>query len=200
MTYSCGCGRAPLYNVDRLLFLACPLRALPAAGARHGERAAVRRLRARLQPRLELRPLAARPAALAEAALALHGEVGALLVAADGSILDGARCVSGSPRPARRRGDRDRRAARARGQPVAMFPEGTRRTKGLVKSSRRARAPAPRGSRSRPASRSCRPPSRGTDRLLAPRAAARRVRGAGRDRRPARQRDSARPRRRRPSG
>ena len=63
-------------------------------------------------------------------AIALHGEVGALLVAPDA---DRARSApfrfagaTSSPRSHRRRLARE-------GNPVAMFPEGTRRTKGLVK-------------------------------------------------------------------
>src|SRR3954454_18183604 len=47
------------------------------------EPAGTRRGRARLQPSLELRPLADRDAVVAEAVAALHGEVGALLVAAE---------------------------------------------------------------------------------------------------------------------
>ena len=67
-----------------------------------------------------------------------------------------------------------------------MFPEGTRRTKGLAQEVRGAPAQrARRGSRSRPACRSCRPRSRAPT-GCAGSAAARRLRGAGRDRRPAR--------------
>src|SRR5438034_152860 len=61
---------------DRLL--ARPPRALPALCARRGTAARRGRFRARRQPQLELRPVAARAAAVAEAAALLHGQGGAL--------------------------------------------------------------------------------------------------------------------------
>src|SRR5205085_2491405 len=53
-----------------------------AAGTRARAPAGARRVRARRQPHLELRPVAARALALPATLAALHGEVGALLVAA----------------------------------------------------------------------------------------------------------------------
>src|SRR5712692_4609638 len=73
---------------------------LPAAGARQGARPARGRLRAGGEPQLQLRPLGARVAALPAPVPALHGEVGALLVAAQVRARRGRRV----PRAARRAG------------------------------------------------------------------------------------------------
>ena len=87
------------------------------------------------------------------------------------------------------------------GHAVVMFPEGTRRSKGLVKR-HEARWHTRRGAdraRGR-ACRSCPPGSRGTDRLARLGPAARRLRRADRGRRPRRARPQTRPRRSRPTG
>ena len=92
------------------------------------------------------------------------------------------RRLPGATRRARRRGDQHGRRARPRGQVVAMFPEGTRQQKGLVKKyEARAHTGAARialeaGVPLVPAAIA------GTDRLTA-RAAARALRGADRARR-----------------
>src|SRR5438105_2732186 len=93
--------------------LACrPLR-VPAALDGPRPPPAERRLRARREPHLELRPLAARDPAVPAPLAALHGEVRALLVAAP---LRARRCrrVSRGPRRRRRGGDRDRGRTRPR--------------------------------------------------------------------------------------
>ena len=67
----------PFYRVRRRPQLAAHARALPARGPRRREPAG-RRLRARRQPHVELRSVAARLAAVARAAAVLHGQGGAL--------------------------------------------------------------------------------------------------------------------------
>ena len=133
---------------------------------------------------------------------ALHGEVGALLVAADATSSNGAGAFPVRRGPARhRRRSRPRSRLAREGHAVAMFPEGTRRTKGLVKTLRGAPAHRRRADRARgrrPAR--ARRPSKGTDRLLRLGEAPRRVRGAGRRSTTCAAGDLARPRTRRPSG
>src|SRR3989440_10910341 len=85
--------------------LARSLRALPASRARTREPADERWMRARLQPRLELGPMAFWPAALAAPLAPLHGEVRALLVAATPGTERGGR-VQGPAWPRRQGGDR----------------------------------------------------------------------------------------------
>src|SRR5205823_1992578 len=70
---------------------------LPPPRDRARARAARGRLRARGEPHVELRPVAARAAALPAALASLHGEVGALLVAARVPP-ERRRRVSGAPR------------------------------------------------------------------------------------------------------
>src|SRR5207253_3372158 len=79
--YSSGAPAAPVPR-HRRAELARPLRRLPAACPRAGEPARDGRLRPRLQPPLEPRPVAAGAPALAAPLAPLHGEIGALLVAA----------------------------------------------------------------------------------------------------------------------
>ena len=118
------------------------------------------RLRARRQPPLELRPLAARDAALPAAVPALHGEVGALLVRRSSTFIDacGAFPV--------RRGQRDLEAietaiaALPRGAHRRHVPGGHAAQEGAAEEVRGARRTrARRGSRSRRTCRSSRPGS-----------------------------------------
>src|SRR3954451_23615236 len=82
---------------DRDRDLAAPLRGVPAAGPRSRESALRGRIRPRLQPRLELRSVAARDADLPSPLPPVHGEIRALLVAAQ--VRRGRRRrVSGAPR------------------------------------------------------------------------------------------------------
>ena len=98
------------------------------------------RVRARVEPQLELRPLAARVSALSVAGAALHGE-GRSCSRTASSCADPA-TRRGVPRaPGRARLEAIETAVegwRARGRLVAMFPEGTRRRKGCARSTRRA--------------------------------------------------------------
>src|SRR5207302_6902481 len=94
--------------------LAGSLWALPAARAGAGEPPRNRRVRPRLQSHLELRPVAARTAALAAPLASVHGEVGALLVAAAPPARKRGR-IQGPPWPRRPRRDRDGRATGPRG-------------------------------------------------------------------------------------
>ena len=88
--------------------------------------------RARGEPLVELRPVAARDPVLPAPLLPVHGEGGAVLVPAR---LDrrGGRRLSGRRGERDERGDRDGRRARREGHAVVMFPEGTRRRKGMRK-------------------------------------------------------------------
>ena len=70
------------------------------ARARKRALACGRRLRARREPQLELRPVAARDSALPEALSPLHGQVGALLDAVQ-AVRHRRRGVPGPPRPGR---------------------------------------------------------------------------------------------------
>ena len=153
------------------------------------------RVRARGEPHLELRPLAARDPAPARAPAALHGQVGALQPAAR------RRSCGPAARFTVRRGEGDveaiahRGRARARGRDRGHVPGGDAAARrACARSARRGRTPARRGSRSRPACRSCPAAIGGTDRLAPARPAARRLRRADRRRRPRRAGDHARPR------
>ena len=116
------------------------LRALPAAarGARRTcPRAAATSSRATT---LELRPVAARDAALAEALAPLHGQVGALLVPADATCSTApapSRCSAASADIGR---DRDGGAARARGQRRRDVPGGDAAHEGAGQEARGAAA------------------------------------------------------------
>src|SRR3954447_21153094 len=159
--------------------------AVSPAGAGNREPARRGRLRPRLQSRLELRSLAARNAALSPPAAALHGEVGALLVAAD-LRPERRRRVPGAARTARYGGDRDRRRARPGRRSRDDVPgrdasdEGPREE---VRGAAPQRCRADR-SRGRLAARPCGGEGhRRPDALQQP---PRRIRRTGRDRRPAR--------------
>ena len=121
-----------------------------------------RRLRARREPQLELRPVAARDAALPEALSALHGQVGALLDAVQ-AVRDRGRRVPGAPRRADTEAIETAAQLCREGHIVVMFPEGTRRKKGLRKkyearAAHRRRADRARGRRpARPGRRSSAP-------------------------------------------
>ncbi len=157
-------------DVDGLLLLrrhrqlAGPAAALPAALARARERPAGRD-RPRVEPQLELRPLAARLPALAQAPAPLDGEVRALQP--DPRPDPAARRrLSGPARDERPRGDRARDRARARAATSSSCSRRARAARrACARSSDRRRTPVPRGSRSSRAFRSSRPPCRGTDRL-----------------------------------
>ena len=157
------------------------------------------RLRARLQPHLELRPVAARHAALAAAAASLHGEVGALLVTAR-PFLEAAGAF-----PVRR-GERDTVAietaiALAReGKVVVDVPRGHAAAEGAAQEARgaaahRRGADRARGRRAARAGRGRghRPAARGSASCASPTARPSTSTTCA-SRRP------ARPRRRRPSG
>ena len=150
---------SPVYILVAAAQLAAPLRPLPAAcaGQEHLPRG---RLRARGEPQLELRSLAARRCRSSRAAICASWRKSELFWTPFSS--------SRQP-PGRfpvRRGERDTAAIETaarlcrEGHVVVMFPEGTRRKKGLRKKlPGRGRTPAPRGSRSTPACRSSRPRS-----------------------------------------
>src|SRR5687767_10913656 len=72
----------PLLSARRRALLAVSARAVPVACPGTGESPRRRRLRPGGEPRLQLRSLAPRAPALAEALPPVHGEIGALLVAA----------------------------------------------------------------------------------------------------------------------
>src|ERR671935_1303761 len=84
----------PLLSLRRRGLVAPFEDAVPPPCRRRGESPAGRRLRPRRQPHLELRPLAARNPALAATLPPLHGEVGALLVAARAAHPSGRRLQS----------------------------------------------------------------------------------------------------------
>ena len=119
--------------------LAAPARALPAprrAGASTCPRG---RLRARREPQLELRPVAARDAALPAALPALHGQVGALLDAVQ-AVRDRRGRVPGAPRAGRPRGDRDGdRSSAARGTSSSCSRRARGARRGCGRSTRRGR-------------------------------------------------------------
>ena len=96
---------APLQR-RRRAELACPARAVPAARPRTRERACERWLRPLVQSPLQLRPVAARDAALAAALAAFHGEGRALLVAGEvrastPRALSRCTAASATPRPSK---------------------------------------------------------------------------------------------------
>ena len=136
--------RAPVYNVDRRR-LSWPVAARRSTGCdARGRRAPARRgrLRARRQPHLELRPVAARVAALPAAVAALHGEVGAVLVRRSGRSL-----AAGGAFPVRR-GERDIEAIETavelcrEGDIVVDVPGGDAAAEGPAQEARaRGRAP-----------------------------------------------------------
>src|SRR5205823_9734843 len=140
--YSADAAESPLQR-DRRLFGAHPLRPVPAAREGPRERAGGGWLRARLQPRLELRPLGDRASAVAEALSALHGEIGALLVALD-LPAERRRRLSGASRPARHRRDRNGGAPRPRGQRRGDVPRGDAADEGPREGIRGAAALGPR--------------------------------------------------------
>src|SRR5205814_5240637 len=76
--FTAGHSAVRVLQLRRRSLLPGRLRALSAAGARKGAPARGRRVRARRESHVELRPVAARDAALAPAAASLHGQVGAL--------------------------------------------------------------------------------------------------------------------------
>src|SRR6266511_1020431 len=101
----------PLLHLCRLRVVAAPQRPVPAPCRRRRESAAGRGLRARREPRLQLRPLAAGDPALAPPLPALHGEIGAVLVAARAPD-QRRRGLQGATRRTGRRGGQHRRGAR----------------------------------------------------------------------------------------
>src|SRR3954467_12416484 len=117
--------------------LARSLRALPASRARTRGPARERWIRPRLQPRLELGPMASRPAALAAPLAPLHGEVRALLVAAAPGTERGGR-VQGPAWPRRQGGDRAGAAARPRRSRSRDVPRGDAAGKGSRQEARAA--------------------------------------------------------------
>src|SRR2546423_7117436 len=136
--------------------LARSLRALPTSRARTREPAGERWMRPRLQPRLELGPMASRAAALAAPLAPLHGEVRALLVAAAPRTERGGR-VQGPARPPRQGGDRAGAGARPRRSRSRDVPRGDTADKG---SRQEARAAASLGCGSDRAGGGGGPPSR----------------------------------------
>src|SRR5581483_5197737 len=115
---------------DRSPQLAGAARALP-AGREGSREPSGGRARARCQPHLELRPLAARNAALAPAPALLHGQVRAVPpgLRAHSARL---RSVSRAPRRARRAGDRDRRPPGAGGKGDRHVPGGDTAPEGVA--------------------------------------------------------------------
>ena len=123
----------PLYNVIAAAHLAPALRPLPATRDGQGAPPAEGGFVLAAQPRLELRPVAARDAALAETVPALHGEVGALLVAArarSSTARARFRCAAGSATPSR---SRPRCGSRARATSSRCSRRGRAERKGCVK-------------------------------------------------------------------
>src|SRR6266536_4507485 len=98
----------PLLSLRRPGELARDQGGVPTSRRGRRESPQERRFRPRGQPHLELRSVAARDAALAEAVSAVHGEVRALLVAARQADRRRRR-LPGAPRTRRSGGDPDRR-------------------------------------------------------------------------------------------
>src|SRR5918994_3163541 len=138
--------------------LAGPLRAL--SPARHGQGArAGGRLRAGCEPQFELRPLAARPAAVPATVPPLHGQVRALLDAAEADR-DGSRRVPGPTRRTGHRRARDGDAPLPRGSHRRHVPGGDAAEEGDAEAVR-----GPRPHRRRPDRARCGgPPRAGRDR------------------------------------
>ena len=179
------CRRALLAGAARPLSAACDRRGAP---PRDGA------IRARGEPLVELRPVAARAAAVPPPLSALHGEGGAVLVPArlgDQRPEAASRCAAASAT----RGDRDGDATLPRGARRRDVPGGDAPQEGAAEEARGALAHRRRADRARGrrAARAGRHPRHRPAR--AARAAARRVRHADRARRPR----HARPARRRPT-
>ena len=130
--------------------------------------------------------MAARHAALPAPPAPVHGEVGALLLAALADSQRRRRVPGAAAARATSRRSRPPCGSRGRARSWRCSRRARGRRRGWSRSTRRGRTPARRGSRSRPGVPLVPAAIAGTDRLAPARAAARRLRSPGRARRPPR--------------